>query len=646
MRACWGLVLVGLFVACGSAVEGGGGGSDGDVSDVGEVSDVTDTSDAAGKDVAPGDVEEALEDVGTDPGPSLDSGGVDTGPHDVTELAPDVQDEPEPEVVEPAEVSQDIDGAEADAGPLCEEAEPFDYSCDMLDPSTCEGGLCIAGLCLGPEPTHDPWAHCGDGVCDECEPVAGCPADCDPPPTFTGAKDYDNDTTITVWLHGWANKSADDLAAMVYGSDDGCGGLIEDVAAFGVDLPCDPSAANQRIEIEYWGAIAPEWMSPEDVAEIEALPYHVGTTALERYARVAAKAIRHKLEVTGATHVNLTCHSFGCLVSRTMMENDYEGLMSGQHIVRWFTSAGVLAGARLAELYENPDVQAVGALLGFTISDWAVMSPHFVRGLAAAWDHRLHEGNNPLFGGVLMHHVASSDPHVKSALNIQLLEFNNPDDEPNDGIMYSYDTFFHRQSDAAAFALPNGARWPATRSFLYEYHEFVPDREATAVLAAAALKHHRKVRVAVRKLELLNDREKDGALDFSENGEPPAEIVVESRVWYNPYVLDAFGRDVMVAEDLHEYRTPTLFTQEQGDVSMPDHLIYEGPVFDDQGAITLDLKLLEVDWYRRYGVLEWAADQHEALASWQGSVTLEDQVVAFESEHVKVELRVDVVDLY
>lgn len=592
-----------------------------------------DSGEALGPDTTPvdgvaGDVSEAMEPEAAEVGPEpTDATAPDAGP----DVAPDV----------------------VDVGPdtaTCPPPADTSYTCHAEDPATCPGGVCLAGLCIASVADPDRWASCADGACGVCETADACPADCGATPTLTGAKVYDDAATLNVWLHGWSNKNQGDLSTMVYGEASGCGGMFEDLRAFGIDRPCydDPGGADapdQMVKIEYWGSVAPEWMSAADRAEIEALPYDEGTTSLLRYAKVAAKAIRHRLQVTGAAHVNLACHSFGCLVARTMIERDLEHLASEQRIVRWFTSAGVLAGARLSRLYDNVDVQNVGALLGFNLQDWVIMNPDFVQDNVAAWDHRLHEGNNPLFANVLIHHVAGTDPHVKSALDIQLLDLNNPGDEPNDGIMYSFDTFFHAQAPVASMHLPNGQVLPATHSFVHEYHEFVSEHPGFHVLAAAGLFHSRKVLITLRSLELKDDREKDD-LFGAENGAPPAEIAFETEVRYNPYVLETFGRDVLVAEQRVSDRSPDLFTEEEGQTILPQRRVFEGPIFDAMTELHLDLVLLEVDWYPRFGVLEWAFDVDQALAEVHTQIPLVDGIVPFESQYVKGELKVEVKTLY
>ena len=155
---------------------------------------------------------------------------LDPGPDPYVDVSPaDGSDEPMPEPEEdlPADATipdtpPPIDAF--DAGPDCPPSEPFDYKCDPKVPSTCPSGVCVLGSCLAPLVDPLRWSSCSDGMCSPCETAAGCPADCQGPPVMTGAKEYDNGTTLTLWVHGFSNKSPGEMKDIVYGHDRGCGG--------------------------------------------------------------------------------------------------------------------------------------------------------------------------------------------------------------------------------------------------------------------------------------------------------------------------------------------------------------------------------------------------------------------------------------
>jgi len=543
------------------------------------------------------------------------------------------------------------DGAEDGGGDVTDEdpcagTGAFDYSCDPEDESTCPGGFCILGMCIGPVLDTDRWDDCGNGGCDVCETEENCPVDCGSAPPMSGSKEYDNQTTLTVWVHGFYNKSPDEMQNMVYGQAEGCGGLMTDMGLFGVTIPCGDTPQTetlpyQMIEVEYYGGVPAAWLSQEDIDEIEQYPYE-GTSALQRYALIVGKFIRHRLELTGATHVNLGCHSMGCLIVRHVIENNIENLAAENRFVRWFSSAGVIGGAQLARLYDNPTIRDAAAMLGMELNDFVIMHPDFVQDYTCVWDHKLHAGNSPLWGGMLIHHSAACDPRIAEAINIALIDISNPDDLPNDGIMFTQDEYFHSQAPAASHVAPGGEVLAATRNLVYVDHMTLPNTEQAALMAAAGLFHRRKVFITLKLVELYQDRETGSG----EHGVAPAEISIESEVRYNPYVSDTFGRDLLLHDDKIAYRTPEMLTLNAGDVLEPDLPIFAGPVFDGMTDLFLDLKLLEVDWYPRMGVREWVFDAHELILGFTGQVPLTDDVIMLGSEFGRAWLEVKVVPLY
>jgi hypothetical protein len=597
-----------------------------------------------------------------DPGPVPEMAGEDTGdvaPRDTTAtdlfvppdpgLPEDPGPEPVPEPVEDVapDPVQDLPPEATDAGPDCPQEPVFDYTCTADKPATCPGGICALGFCIGPKLEPDRWAACGNGTCDPCE--TSCPADCGPAPAMTGKKEYVNQTTLTVWVHGFSNKSPEDMKTDMYGRDRGCPDILESLAPLGIQGPCGDTAEgsvapNQFSKVEYYGGVPDKWLSEADVAEIEQYSWD-GKDTLRRYALIVAKFLRHKLTVSGATHIAVACHSMGCLVTRYVIEHDLEHLASENRFTRWFTSAAVLAGARLARLYDNPEVQSAAKLINLELSDFVVMNPDFVQDTVAVWDHKLWEGNSPLYRGMILHHVGGTDPKIEEALGIALLDLNNPENLPNDGIMYTEDEYFHAMAPGASLVTPSGKVMGATHSLVHAYHMAVPDTDAAMILCGATLYGRRKVLVTLSELALKKDREAHGLFD-SEHGTPPAEVSFQAEVRYNPYIAKAFGKDIVVHEDTVEFRSAPVFVQTEGTTLKPGIRVFEGPVYDAMDEFRLDFKLLEVDWYPRFQVQEWVFDIHESLADFHGQVPVKDHEIPFESEYAKGRMTVEVVEQY
>lgn len=616
----------------------------------------------------PGDVlhDTFLDDAASDVMPidsEPDAGPFDARPEIVTDAGADLPDSNQdlfvPEVIT-KDANQDtdpdiIDDAASDTSgetgacwdePIdCSDTTEFDYKCTMGKPETCPGGLCAAGLCIGPVLDQDRWAACDNDCCDPCEAKGGCPADCGPEPVFSGSKEFLNNTTISIWVHGWSNTNPDEEQ---YGRERGCGGILQDAAGFGVVRPCSKEdgtelAPNQIAKFEYFGNTPATWLTPEQIAQIEQFPLG-GPKTLHRYALVTAMYIRHKLDQTGASHVNLACHSYGCLISRYMMENNLLGLAGENRFVRWFTSAGVLAGARLARLYDNTSVRDVAELFGISQGDFIVMNPDFVMDNAATWNHRLYRADSPYLGNMIIHHTCGDDPRIQQALNIALLDLNNPGDEPNDGIMYTLDTFFHDQDESNRFHSVDGTGLIPSHSYVYVDHMAVPEAQGSVALCTAALFHGRKVEIVLKDILLKDDLESDWGLDKA-----PAEVVIEHQVRYSPYLPDTFGKNPLISENLIEYRTPDMFQATQGQTKPVGQVIFAGPVFDDQQDLWLKAEVLEADWYPRFDVQELAlgiGDKHDALITFQGQVDLRDYEFVAENELARITIGVRVFDLY
>lgn len=558
---------------------------------------------------------------------------------------PDVMPDAMPDA-SPPDATPDANPPDA-APPACPEAEAFDYACDPLAPETCPGGTCLFGACLGPILDADRWADCGDGLCGACETADGCPADCGPPPNRDGRPAYDPATTITVRLHGFNAISADEFADEVYGGLKGPSDVGDGVLRFGpprADGRIAPEAVDQFVSLEYYGAIPADWLTPAQIAEIEALDPRT-EQALRRYALISAYFIRHRLDISGASHANLLCHSMGCHITRYLIEHDLAGLASERRIARWVSFSGVIAGARLARLFDNPQVRDAAELLQLNTSDFVHMNPDYVTDHSARWNHRLRAADNPNFTGIAIHHIVASDPRVSETANIvRLLDIQNPGDEPNDGIMFSLDELFDSQDEAVRLETAEGDRVLPTHTWLHRDHTLIKEAEGAHMVAAAALYHRRRVWVTLRELTLFDDRERDGPFDFEDLGEPPSEVAVEVDVGFGDWAARTFGVSPVVHRlrtDDDERSSPLVVIggAEPTPVELP---LYAGPVFDGQPSLALRFEVLEMDRYRRFEVLEDLFDPHERLLEFAGEVPIADGEHVVESPYARAVFEVRV----
>ncbi len=631
------LLAVFAFVnLCGCGQDSGSGSSAPDRTDADVAGDVVpdaDTVDDVVPDVPDGTPDAVAPDVD-------DESGAPDAPADVAD-APDGDTPTDAVEGDPPDAAPDGDALE------CPEPEPFAYTCAGADPETCPEGFCVLGQCLAPILDADRWAECGDGECGPCE--TACPVDCGPPLAIARPRAFDNDTTITVEVHGFNPVDGGEWEETVYGEVDDAGGMGRSIRLFAPAVPDwedEPTATNQMVGVEYYGAIPAEWLSVEDIEEIEANDWRTDRV-LHRYALIVAKFINRHMADVGATDVNIFCHSMGCHVTRYMIENDIEGVASSGVIARWSTATGVLAGARLARLFDNPFVRDAAELLWMNTADFVHMNPDYVTDHSAVWDHQLHAANNPLFEDMLIHHLVATDPTLQETFDIlPLLDLSNPDDEPNDGLVYTWDELFWEQDESVRHVTPTGERVLPTASYQTVDHFEIKDTLPTGILHAAGLYHRRKVWIIARTLTLRDDLEQDSIVDVLNQGSAPADISFRARVSYDPYVTEVFGQPGFVHEQAPEDRSTPLTTLFEGQSIRLDWTVYEGPVFDAMTTVSLDFELLEMDWYPRFGVSEWAFDIHERLVEFTGDVLLSDDLVILESDAARVELEVRVREMY
>ena len=245
------------------------------------------------------------------------------------------------------------------------------------------------------------------------------------------------------------------------------------------------------------------FISEADEIEVEALE------GVPRYATIVGKQIRHILDrAPDATGVNLVCHSMGCLVSRYLMENDVEGLASEGLYVRWVTYAGVVRGADLAHAFA--DLDAAAELIGLDLIDVQHMTYDWLSENVATCDGEREYGNNPVYEGMLIHHLLADDPYLAEKWGLPLLDFNNPDSLPNDAIVWTDDQWFADMDDAARLTTPGGDALRSTRSYHNVDHFIINEIDGAHALSVATLVGSRRVEVRLESLTLLNDREWPG----------------------------------------------------------------------------------------------------------------------------------------
>jgi hypothetical protein len=438
--------------------------------------------------------------------------------------------------------------------------------------------------------------------------------------------------TVTIQVHGW-NLSGSTKDGTV-GDDRGGGDIVDGIRRFS-SLPhgqTAPAAPNQIIATEYYGTKFPSYYTAADEAEVKA------QKGIPRYALIVAKYARYVMQRSGADGINLTCHSMGCLISRYLIENDVGKLASEGRIKRWVSFAGVVNGAALADI-DDGKLTDLAKLIGLDLIDVQHMNRKWVESNVAVYDHKRVEGNNPLFAGILVHHILATNPKIDTALGIPLMDLGGYGNVPNDGIVLGEEMHLARQADAATWQTPSGTRLPVGRSHHLSHHFNISEHPGAQALAAAALTGKRRVRVYLQSVTLLNDRE---SIFFDR---PPAEVAVETRI-RAPYVRAIDSSDPLLDEVTMERRNAPLVSMNKGETKAVQKLLFDGPVFDGQTSLGVSVKLSETDFYPAGGVNENLLSPNVALGSFDQEVPLSDGDYSASTADVRFTLRVKLESLY
>ncbi len=439
--------------------------------------------------------------------------------------------------------------------------------------------------------------------------------------------------TVTIHVHGWNLSGATKTGTV--GDDRGGGDAVDGIMRFS-GLPHgqkSPTAANQIVATEYYGSTLPAYYTAADRSEVAALK------GIPRYAAIVGKYARFVLARSGAEGVNLTCHSMGCLISRYLIENDVEQLVSDGKLRRWVSFAGVVGGAKLADIDKGRWLDAWARLLGLDLIDVEHMSRDWVEKNVAVYDHRRADGNNPAWSGLLVHHIVSTNPKIERALTMPLMDLFGYGAAANDGIVLAEEMYLHEQQPSARWKTPSGTLLPVSRSQHFADHFTITDQVSAQAIAAAGLVGSRRVRVSLSSVTLLRDKEH---LFFDT---APAEIAVETKVRY-PYVAAIDPSNPLISESTMERRVAPVFRMAQGETKAPGLVLFDGPVFDAQTSVALDVRLAETDFYPAAGINENALSPAETVGRFTQEVPLRNGDYSVSTADARFTLQVVVEPLY
>ena len=398
---------------------------------------------------------------------------------------------------------------------------------------------------------------------------------------------HDPTRTVTIYVHGFERTGADRQG--VYGDDieDAVADSVAALAGLPVGVPNAPLPKNAVVGTTYYGDTAPSYYSAADRAEVDAITAQWGG-GVPRYALIVAKYARRVLARSGADQVNLVSASFGSLIARWLIEKDLEGLASGGKIARWLSLEGVVGGNWVASHDELVNLLAL-----------AQPEPIDVKHMKYGWvETNLHsprtETDSPLFGGILVGELVSTDDSVNgAALRDAMLAYGEY--APNDGVQAVPDARFSALAPAARFQ----GRPPTCATF-YADHLGLADHRSAWAEAATFLTASRRVTVTMTSARVTNLHEPSAPWwDWR-----PAEVLLESRA-FSPAAEARWGvTEALSAHVKDGAEAPLVRYGTSGESKTLSYALFDDFVLPEESALRVQLHAWELDYDARYGVAE------------------------------------------
>ncbi len=423
--------------------------------------------------------------------------------------------------------------------------------------------------------------------------------------------------TLTIYIHGFSKDGFQ--ADGVYGDE------VDDKS---LDLIRELSENNKSKNIvsstTYYGSTPPAYYTQNDIDEIENITKIYGG-GIPRYATIVGKYIKHILNETNATEVNILSVSMGSLVNRWLIEKDIENLASQKLIKKWLSIEGVIAGNYAASSNRLNDI--VNTFVDTSIDIEHMRYKWISDNLSAPT-----LAGSPYYKDILMGQVGSTNDNLNNYALTWLMG-QSGQFFPNDGYQKLDDTYFQNILESSKY---HG--FPPTLTFFHQNHLTLQGDKGAWAQAATFFSSSKRI-----KITLINAT----VSDIHENNEwyfnqLPAEVVFESEVYseevYNRWgITDAISERVIQsgALDVHEYN-------KDGETKSFEQVIYDDFVLESETKLILRLAGYEIDYDFKYGIYE-ASNDYTSLGESIIEVELQDGIYEVESNEWNGYIKVEVI---
>ncbi len=412
------------------------------------------------------------------------------------------------------------------------------------------------------------------------------------------AVNYNPDTTITIYIHGFDLSGWDStwLAGDDSENSDACGMWtdLQNIAAL-LHRPTwaqDPTASNCVCAATYYGSTLPSWYTAADIAADRAA--NVNGNPVPQYALREAKYIKHCLNrAPGATSVHIMSASFGSLVTRYLIEHNLCNLCSDGMISRWSSVVGVLRGNWAASEGVNLDAFGIGTFFGIKNAndpDLPDMAYSWIDANISAHNTM----NSAYYGPIVFNEFTADDDGAQHYITL----LNN---NANDTVNMNTDEYFAGYTTTAALhpALDGTLQMPGVAFYPYEHTTIRCDPAMWASLAAAA-QNNKRVTITLTRLKALVG----GSGFFGGNGNWVYDATV-----YSPQSAVLYGNTMPVSDLDWQNGVSPLFSLGRGRTTYPNTAVFDMIIPPGETQLKLVFTLVQLN--DQYPMLRCAGHRRE-----------------------------------
>jgi len=411
---------------------------------------------------------------------------------------------------------------------------------------------------------------------------------------------------LTVYIHGYAKDGHKKEGVFGESEHDSELDQIVEISGYSTLEDYDKENFEHIVAMtEYYGDSMPSYYSAQDIKEVTNIE-----EGIPKYALIVSKFIRHTMDITGANRVNIVSASMGSLVTRYLIEYNFEDLSGFKEIDSWLSLEGVIRGNVAASdkaLYELVNKTKQGNI--------------DIDKMKYSWVNSKLSSQSPYYNDIRIGFESSTKDNLShSALSYWLRVKGKY--SPNDGTQLVKDTMF------------TGDKF--THTYFHENHLSIKNNRAAWAFATTFLFSKKRVKITLLDSDIDNLHEK--SYWFYKN---PAEIVFGSSV-YSMAAESQFSFDGAIDTRSFSGRNLPLFKYKKRGSKTLNQILFDSYILNSEDTLTLSLTPYEIDLESDYGVYEPSKHNKESLGKESVDLPLQNGIYEIGSHEWSARVKLEI----